>query len=146
MPNIRIALLAAALLAGGPLGHAAGAPEYLGEYCWSTESNGPDVIVGALKLGVQRFGEGHYPLYGTFDIDGALLVVVGNAEVTRTGIEATLQGTASAFFGRLASAYHLVFDGDLNGTYKAISFEAVGGEPVEDLTDEGIVTFVQCAP
>ena len=72
------------------------------------------------------------------------MVVHGNAELTRNGIEASLQGTAFGGTYREANSYHLALDANLNGTYRALGFEAIGGGPIEGLTDEGVLTLTPC--
>lgn len=125
--------------------HADEAPLYLGEFCWQAQSNSLDEPESAtLKLGVLSFGENHFPLSGLLSFAEGDMVLHGNAELTKNGIEASLQGTAFGGSYRETSSYHLVLDANFNGTYLGLGFEAIGGGSIEGLTDEGVLTLTPC--
>ena len=126
-------------------GTAADGLEYLNEICWQAQSNSPEQQTGILKLGVLRFGAGHFPLYGRISSpDFGDVIVNGNAELTSKGIEAALQGMSFEGQTRQGWMIHLLLDGSLNGSFRIISFESEGGQQFETITDEGVLTQASC--
>jgi len=148
--RVGVAIVAsfAFMLSGG-----ATALDYMGEFCWELQSNTPEGSLfiplpepapALLQLGVLRYGEGHFPVHGTITDTGRPPVVVqGNAERT-PDIQVTLQGSSVESTIRQTLTYHILLDASLNGSYKLIGFEALGGGLAESLTDEGTLTHVPC--
>lgn len=117
---------------------------FLGDYCWQAQSNSQDQSVSTVRLGVTQAGGNHFPLSGTVATDEGVFVVSGNAEFTSSGIEAVLHGVLFNGMVRMVNSFHLLLDNTLNGSYRAVGFEAVGGMTPEALTDEDTLTLIQC--
>ncbi|PLY15313.1 MAG: hypothetical protein C0631_07570 [Sedimenticola sp.] len=116
---------------------------FLGDFCWRGQSNSVDQTTGTLKLGVTQIGS-HFPVYGKLTTDEFALVVQGNAETTSQGIEVVLHGAGFNGMERIVTTYHLLLNGTLNGSYRSIGFESLGGMTPETMTDEGSLAIVPC--
>jgi hypothetical protein len=139
-------LLLAVALASSPISTiGAESPEYLGEYCWTAQSNSVnDPMSSSLRLGVMSIEGIHFPLYGTLKNNEGSFVVSGTAELIDNGIEASLQGSGITAMFRQMTTMHLQLQPNLDGYYRSLGFEAIGGGQPEFLSDEGTLTLVNC--
>ena len=140
-------ILFAILLIGmnAPMNSASGeGMTYLGDYCWQGKSSSPEQMAATLQLGVAQLGNRHFPLYGSLSSTEGVLVLHGNAESTSSGIQVTLHGSRFGGMFRESMTFHLLLDGSLNGSYRSLGFETIGGQQPEALTDEGSLTLIEC--
>ena len=145
MHSLSTIAIAAALALGAVGVAAAEEPQYLGEFCWLAESNSvDDPEVATFRLGILSIDGKHFPVYGMVAGDEGSLVLTGNAQMTAEGIEASLHGSGTTIMFRQITTVHMTLESTLDGYYRALGFESMGGETPEPLTDEGTLTLIDC--
>jgi hypothetical protein len=139
MKTLSAAMLVA-FLAIAPPSQATGTPEYLGEYCWATDATSQGDFL-YLRLGILAFGDDHFPVFGTARTQRGTWVLHGNAELTSSGLQATLNGSTTDPYFIATIRIHVDVD---RGYFYALGFESPYGTDPLPISDEGLIDSSSC--